>query len=86
MCYSAQVVQMARKLSRQLGIRLDYDEIEKLFFRRLDEPSLKISRGFEANFDEPATNHERRINGPSTNTTPGWPENLRKICFHKGPV
>jgi putative SOS response-associated peptidase YedK len=61
MCYSAQVIQMARKLSRQLGIRLDYDEVEKLFFRRLDDPSLLISRGFEANFDDPATDQERRI-------------------------
>jgi len=63
MCYSAQVIQMARKLSRQLGIRLDYDEVEKLFFRRLDDPSLLISRGFEANFDDPATDQERRIKG-----------------------
>jgi putative SOS response-associated peptidase YedK len=63
MCYSAQVVQMARKLSRQLGIRLDYDEVEKLFFRRLDDPSMIISRGFEANFDDPTTDQERRIKG-----------------------
>src|SRR3984957_7984965 len=63
MCYSAQVIQMARKLNRQLGIRLDYDDIEKLFFRRLDDPSLLISRGFEANFDDPATDQERRIKG-----------------------
>jgi hypothetical protein len=61
MCYSAQVVQMARKLRRQLGIRLDYDEIEKLFFRRLEDPSLNISRGFEANFYDPANERERRI-------------------------
>jgi putative SOS response-associated peptidase YedK len=61
MCYSAQVVQMARKLHRQLGIRLDYDEIEKLFFRRLEDPSLSISRGFEANFYDPANERERRI-------------------------
>jgi putative SOS response-associated peptidase YedK len=61
MCYSAQVIQMARKLNRQLGIRLDYDDIEKLFFRRLDDPSINISRGFEANFDDPATDQERRI-------------------------
>jgi putative SOS response-associated peptidase YedK len=54
---------MVRKLSRQLGIRLDYDEIEKLFFRRLDDPSLSISRGFEANFDDPSTDQERRIKG-----------------------
>jgi putative SOS response-associated peptidase YedK len=63
MCYSAQVIQMVRKLSRQLGIRLDYDEVEKLFFRRLDDSSINISRGFEANFDEPATEQERRIKG-----------------------
>ena len=54
---------MARKLSRQLGIRLDYDEVEKLFFRRLDDPSLIISRGFEANFDDPTTEQQRRIKG-----------------------
>jgi len=52
---------MVRKLSRQLGIRLDYDEIEKLFFRRLDDSGTLISRGFEANFDEPVTDQERRI-------------------------
>lgn len=63
MCYSAQVIQMARKLNRQLGIRLDYDDIEKLFFRRLDDPGINISRGFEANFEDPATDQERRIKG-----------------------
>jgi putative SOS response-associated peptidase YedK len=63
MCYSAQVIQMVRKLSRQLGIRLDYDEIERLFFRRLDDSGILISRGFEANFDEPATDQERRVKG-----------------------
>src|ERR1700728_2975775 len=63
MCYSAQVVQMARKLSRQLGIRIDYDEVERLFFRRLEEKRTNIERRFEANFDEPATDQERRIKG-----------------------
>jgi putative SOS response-associated peptidase YedK len=61
MCYSAQVVQAVRKLHRQLGIRLDYYETEKLFLRRLDDPSLTISRGFEANFDHPANDQETRI-------------------------
>src|SRR5580698_2246146 len=61
MCYSAQVIQMARKLYRQLGLRIDYDEVEKLFFRRLDDPGIVISRGFEANFADPATEQERRI-------------------------
>lgn len=63
MCYSAQGIQTARKLHRRLGIRIDYDEVEKLFFRRLDDPSLDISRCFEANFDNPATDQERRIEG-----------------------
>jgi hypothetical protein len=61
MCYSAQVIQAARKLHRQLGIRLDYADIEKLFFRRLDDPNITISRGFEANFDDPASDKEQRI-------------------------
>jgi putative SOS response-associated peptidase YedK len=63
MCYSAQVLQTARKLYRQFGLRLDYDEAERLFFRRLDDPTLNISRGFESNFDEPSTDQERRIKG-----------------------
>jgi putative SOS response-associated peptidase YedK len=46
---------------RQLGIRLDYDEAERLFFRRLDDPTLNISRGFEANFDDPTSDQGRRI-------------------------
>ena len=61
MCYSAQVVQMARKLSRRLGIRMDYAEVEQLFFRRIEDPTVNVSRGFEANFDEPANDQERRI-------------------------
>lgn len=61
MCYSAQVGQSVRKLYREMGIRLDYAEAERLFMRRLDDASLLISRGFEANFDEPANDQERRI-------------------------
>lgn len=61
MCYSAQVVQVVRKLRRELGIRLDYDEAFKLFMRRLDDPSLIVSRGFEANFDDPTNDQEQRI-------------------------
>ncbi len=63
MCYSAQVIQMARKLHRRLGIRLDYDEVERLFFRRLEDPGINISRGFEANFADPGNDQERRVKG-----------------------
>jgi putative SOS response-associated peptidase YedK len=61
MCYSAQVVQMARKLYRQLGLRLDYGEAERLFYQRLDDPGISISRGFEDNFTDPKTDQERHI-------------------------
>jgi putative SOS response-associated peptidase YedK len=61
MCYSAQVIQVVRKLHRELGIRLDYEEAFRLFMRRLDDPSVVISRGFEANFDEPVNDQERKI-------------------------
>jgi len=61
MCYSAQVIQTVKKLHRQLGIRLDYLEAEKLFMRRLEDPTLTISRGFEANFEEPTDAQGRRI-------------------------
>src|SRR5258708_16228189 len=40
---------------------MDYAEVEKLFFRRLDEPGINVSRGVEANFDEPGNGQERRI-------------------------
>ena len=40
---------------------MDYGEVERLFFRRLEEPGITVSRGFEANFDEPANDQERRI-------------------------
>src|ERR1700733_179285 len=61
MCYSAQIVQVARKLHRELGIRLDYEEAFRLFMRRLDDSSVLISRGFEANFEDPKSEQERRI-------------------------
>jgi len=61
MCYSAQVIQVIRKFQRELGVTLDFDAAEKLFLRRLEDPGLLISRGFEANFDSPTTPQGRRI-------------------------
>jgi putative SOS response-associated peptidase YedK len=61
MCYSAQVIQVVRKLHRELGIRLDYEEAFRLFMQRLDDPSIAVSRGFEANFDNPSSDQERQI-------------------------
>ena len=61
MCYSAQVVQIVRKLHRELGIRLDYEEAARLFFQRLETPGITISRGFEANFEHPSDELGGRI-------------------------
>ena len=81
MCYSAQVVQTVRKLQRQLGVRLDYEEAEKLFFRRLDDPSISVSRGFEANFDDPSTEQERRIKDAIDSHRAGLASKLEKELF-----
>jgi putative SOS response-associated peptidase YedK len=40
---------------------MDYAEVEKLFFRRIEDSGVNVSRGFEANFDEPVNDEERRI-------------------------
>jgi putative SOS response-associated peptidase YedK len=44
-----------------MGVRLDYVEAERLFFDRLDDPRINISRGFEANFAEPTNDQGNRI-------------------------
>lgn len=61
MCYSAQLVQDLRKLFRELHVVMDYEEAERIFLLRLDSPTLNISKGFEANFDHPTNERERRI-------------------------
>lgn len=61
MCYSAQVVQDLKKLFRELEVFMDYEEAERIFLLRLDDPTLNISKGFEANFDDPTNAAERRI-------------------------
>jgi putative SOS response-associated peptidase YedK len=61
MCYSAQVVQDLKKLFRELQVFMDYEEAERIFLLRLDDPTVNISKGFEANFDDPKNEIERRI-------------------------
>jgi putative SOS response-associated peptidase YedK len=61
MCYSAQIKELARHLVREFGVALDYAAAERIFLRRLREPGINISRGFEANFDSPVNDAERRI-------------------------
>jgi hypothetical protein len=41
------------RLLCELGIRLDYTEALEFVLRRLDDPSVVISRGFEAKIEVP---------------------------------
>jgi putative SOS response-associated peptidase YedK len=61
MCFSAIVTQTLNQYFRGLGVRLDYAEALRLYRQRLEDPKLKISRGFDANFMEPKNDDEREI-------------------------
>lgn len=63
MCYSIQVAQSLKRLLRSLNVVMDYEEAERVFLQRLENPTLNInvSRAFESNFDRPANERELRI-------------------------
>ncbi len=61
MCYSAKVIQALRELERRYGGNIEWDQIEGFFARRLEDPSIRICKAFEANFDEPRDARERRL-------------------------
>lgn len=57
MCYSAQVIQAVRKMYRSSAFGWTTMRQKA----RLDDPTINISRGFEANFDDPTTDQGWRI-------------------------
>jgi putative SOS response-associated peptidase YedK len=61
MCYSAQVAQDIKTLMRAFFAFADYEQMEQVFLERLTSKSIRILRGFEANFAEPRSTAERRI-------------------------
>jgi len=61
MCYSAQVLQSLKDYLRQYDGDVDYAQIEQLYRERLTNKSIRIPRGFERNFDHPASPEEQRI-------------------------
>lgn len=61
MCYSAKVIHLLRELERRFGGHIDWDQIEGVLARRLEDPSVRIPRAFEANFGEPRDTRERRL-------------------------
>lgn len=63
MCYSAQIWQDYRKYVRLFGAKIDIKEFVELFWRRHEDPSLKISKGLEDAFMDPQSPEEREIRG-----------------------
>lgn len=61
MCYSAQVEQSLKTLGRSHKARVAIEPFERLFEQRLEDDSIKIPKGLEANFYAPETAGERRI-------------------------
>lgn len=61
MCYSAKVWQKIKEYYRRMNAMPDYGQIELVFARRLSGSTIRIPRGFEENFDQPANAAEKRI-------------------------
>ena len=63
MCYSAMVWADYRSYVRDYGAVISIKEFYDLFWRRKTDPKVKIPRGMEAAFAEPANADERAIKG-----------------------
>lgn len=61
MCYSAKVQQDLRSLAKRFGAEIDTARFEELFARRLENDGIKVTRALEANFAEPRSEAEARI-------------------------
>lgn len=61
MCFSAQVTQKIRDYERLARATADIPQIEAVYQQRLEGAAIRIPRGFDRNFDEPASPAEKRI-------------------------
>ncbi|CAB3802932.1 SOS response-associated peptidase family protein [Pararobbsia alpina] len=61
MCYSAQIIADYRKYVRMFGADISLEEFAQLFFERAGGSKVKIPKGVEDAFSEPATVEEREI-------------------------
>jgi putative SOS response-associated peptidase YedK len=61
MCYSAMVEQNLKAWLRRKGARVQTDQFELLFRRRVQDDSVKLAKALEANFQKPRTPQEQRI-------------------------
>lgn len=61
MCYSAQVEQSFKKLSRRFGAKVDKKAFAEIFRRRVTDRSVKVAKALEENFYRPETDEDNRI-------------------------
>jgi putative SOS response-associated peptidase YedK len=61
MCYSAQIKADYLKFVRHWGPVMDLHEFFDTYWRRLNDPKVKIPRAVDALFTDPQTNDERRV-------------------------
>jgi len=61
MCYSAKVQQNLRSLAKRFGADVDWALFEQVFHRRLQDDEIKFARALEANFQQPQSETEHRI-------------------------
>jgi putative SOS response-associated peptidase YedK len=61
MCYSAKVQQNLRSLATRFGADVDWALFEQVFHRRLQDDEIKFARALEANFHQPRSEIEQRI-------------------------
>ena len=61
MCFSANVQQNLKKLSQIYEAKVDQDNIESMFQRRIKDNSIKLSKALEFNFLKPQSPFEEKI-------------------------
>ena len=83
MCYSAQIWADYRRYIRAFGAELDIKEFYELFWRRLDEPRIKIPKAMEAAFAEPGTDAERKIREAIDSFAASEAANLEQSVFEQ---
>ena len=81
MCYSAQIWADYRRYVREFGALLDIKEFYDLFWRRKSDSKIKIPKGMETAFAEPASDIEREIKALIGEFTAGQELKLQQELF-----
>lgn len=83
MCYSAQVWADYRRYLRDFGAELDIKAFYELYWRRVDEPKLKIPKAMDASFAEPETEAEQQIKAAIDTFAAGESAKLEQMVFEQ---